>query len=179
MTVYGKITIIKTLALSKLSHLAIVLPNLDLKRVRELETLFFKFIWNGKPDKVARDHMKLCEKAGGLGMVDVKSFWLSLKFSWLRRALNSSSFWLDILESEVTEILGYKVLISTILQLGPIELGNIGRKLSNYFWNQVFQAVNHFMLGALFCYPEMFIFSPIWDNPMVTRNDKTLKRSNF
>ena len=31
LTVYGKITVIKTLALSKLSHLAVVLPNLEKK----------------------------------------------------------------------------------------------------------------------------------------------------
>ena len=179
MTVYGKITIIKSLALSKLSHLAIVLPNLNVQKVKELETLFFKFIWNGKPDKVARDHMKLCEKAGGLGMVDVKMFWLSLKFSWLRRALNTNSFWLDILESEVAEVLGQKISICSILHFGPIEISNIGKKINNCFWNQVFQAVNHFMLGALFCYPEMLLFSPIWDNPMITRNEKPLKRSNF
>ena len=85
MTVYGKITVIKTLALSKLSHLALVLPNLDRKQIKEIESIFFKFLWGNKPDKVSRDHCKLSEKAGGLGFIDVKQFWYSLKFSWFRR----------------------------------------------------------------------------------------------
>ena len=83
LTVYGKLTVIKTLALSKLSHLALVLPNLDKNKLKILETLFFKFLWSNKPDKVSRDHVKLPEKAGGLGLVDIKQFWSSLKFSWL------------------------------------------------------------------------------------------------
>ena len=89
LTVYGKITVIKTLALSKLSHLALVLPNLDKKKIKTLETMFFKFLWGNKTDKVSRDHVKLSEKAGGLGLVDIKQFWESLKFSWFRRLCNT------------------------------------------------------------------------------------------
>ena len=80
LTVYGKLTVIKSLALSKLSHLALVLPNLDKNKLKILETLLFKFLWGNKPDKVSRDHVKLPEKAGGLGLVDIKQFWSSLKF---------------------------------------------------------------------------------------------------
>ena len=67
LTVYGKITVIKTLALPKLSHLALVIPELEKGKLRELENLFFKFLWGGKPDKVSRGHVKLPEQAGGLG----------------------------------------------------------------------------------------------------------------
>jgi hypothetical protein len=45
LTVYGKITVIKSLALSKLSHLALVLPNLDKKQLKIIENMFFKFLW--------------------------------------------------------------------------------------------------------------------------------------
>ena len=45
LTVYGKITIIKTLALPKLSHLALVLPNLNKTQIKIIESMFFKFLW--------------------------------------------------------------------------------------------------------------------------------------
>ena len=81
LTVYGKIVIVKTLALSKLSHLALVLASLDKNKIKLLENLVFNFVWGKKPDKVCREDAKLPEKAGGLGMVDIYSFWqIALKF---------------------------------------------------------------------------------------------------
>ena len=44
LTVYGKITVIKTLALPKLSHLPLVLPNLNKNQIRIIENMFFKFL---------------------------------------------------------------------------------------------------------------------------------------
>ena len=42
LTVYGKLNVIKSLALSKLSHLALVLQNLDKNTLKILETLFLE-----------------------------------------------------------------------------------------------------------------------------------------
>ena len=67
MSVYGKIVVFKSLALAKLSHLSRVLPSLKTDQL------------NDKPDKVSRDHSKLKESAGGLGMTDIGSFWSALK----------------------------------------------------------------------------------------------------
>ena len=74
LTVYGKIVVVKTLALSKLSHVALVIPCLNQSKINEIESLIFKFIWNTKPDKVSRNHAKLPEAKGGLGMIDIKAF---------------------------------------------------------------------------------------------------------
>jgi hypothetical protein len=52
LTLMGKITVIKSLALSKLVHLLTALPNLTQSRLNELTSLFDNFIWNNKPDRV-------------------------------------------------------------------------------------------------------------------------------
>ena len=179
LTVYGKIVVIKSLALSKLSHLALVLPDLSKNQIKEIEKLAFNFIWDNKPDKVSREHSKLAEKAGGLGMVDIKSFWMSLKFSWFRRALNTNAFWPSILTAEVVKSVGYPVNISDILQLGPNMLARIGKTFKNEFWKQIFCSVTPFMQGALFCYPEKILIAPIWDNPNILRNNKAIKKSAY
>ena len=54
LTPYGKITVIKSLALAKLSHLFLMLPNPDNKTIKELEKLFFNYLWNGT-DRIKRD----------------------------------------------------------------------------------------------------------------------------
>ena len=177
LSVYGKLVIIKTLALSKLSHLALVLPDLDSRKIKSLENLFFSFLWNNKPDKVARDHSKLPEKAGGLGFVDVKSFWQALKISWLRRALSTNAFWPTLLEQEVSGIVDSEVAIHEILQFGPNLFTSIGKKMKNDFWKGVFCSVDSFMQGAIFCNPEKIVTAPLWDNPMIKRNNKPLKKN--
>ena len=53
LTVYGKVCVIKSLALSKLTHLFFTLHNPPKGLINKLNTLFFKFLWNG-PDKVKR-----------------------------------------------------------------------------------------------------------------------------
>ena len=179
LTVYGKITVIKTMALSKLSHLVLVLPEIDKSKFKRLENLFFKFIWGDKPDKVSRDHVKLSEKAGGLGMVDIVQFWTALKLSWLRRLIKSKAFWPIILELNVQKQLGKHISSTDLLQLGPNLLTNIGKKFCNNFWKQVFIAISSLMQGAIFCSPEKILMSPFWDNSNILRNNRPIKTSAF
>ena len=179
LTVYGKITVIKTLALSKLSHLALVLPNLNKNQLNAIEASFFRFLWGNKPDKVSRDHTKLSEKNGGLGMVDIKNFWDCLKFSWFRRLCKSSAFWPNILVKNVSKVINDEVNITDMLQLGPNAIVNIGKKLGNNFWKQIFCSITPFMQGAIFCHPEMILNAPFWDNSMILRNNRAIKKSAF
>ena len=141
--------------------------------------MFFKFLWGNKPDKVSRDHVKLSEKAGGLGLVDIKHFWESLKFSWLRRLVSTSAFWPKLLTINVEKITGNNISIMELMQLGPSMLTNIGKKMTNKFWKQVLCAVTQFMQGALFCYPEKLLIAPFWENPNISRNNKPIKPSAF
>ena len=179
LTVYGKITIIKSLALSKLSHLALVLPDLDNKQIKTIERMFFKFIWNDKPDKVSRDHVKLSEKAGGLGMVDIKQFWQSLKFSWIKRLINTKAFWPKILELSIQKLDNSSISIIDFLQLGPNKITFVGKKIKNLFWKQALSGVFPFMQGGIFCHPEKIFNAPLWDNSMISRNNKAIKASTF
>ena len=179
LTIYGKITVVKTLALSKLSHLPLVLPKLSSNKLKVIENMIFDFIWDNKPAKVAKDHAKLSEKAGGLGLTDIQTFWQSLKFSWLRRLLSTCSFWPKILESEVSDIVEKEVTLNEILQYGPNYLTNIGKKLKNKFWGEVFCSISYFMQGALYCVPENIVIAPLWNNPSITKNNKPLKESAY
>ena len=128
LTVYGKILVVKSLALSKLSHLSLVLPNLAKDQIKQLETLIFKFLWNGKPDKISREHSKLKEKAGGLGVPDIKTFWNGLKFSWFKRMISTEAFWPKILQLEVQDILGHDFQTVDFLQLCPLKYKSLNKK---------------------------------------------------
>ena len=55
LTPYGKITVIKSLAMSKLSHIALVIPSLNKTMVKGVEKILYNFLWNKKSDKVKRE----------------------------------------------------------------------------------------------------------------------------
>ena len=92
LTPFGKVTIVKSLGLSKLSHIALIIPNPNKDMLKRLNSLFFHFIWGKKSEKVNREDAKLPENYGGLGMPDLLKFWTAFKFSWLRRLITTNSF---------------------------------------------------------------------------------------
>ena len=101
----GRITIIKSLALSKVSHLAIVLPELDEQQATRLEKLTFDFIWKTFNNQVKqgqvrinKERAKIEPEKGRLGIIDVKQFWNASKLTWLRKILTK-----DYNESERSE----------------------------------------------------------------------------
>ena len=103
LTPFGRVTIIKTLALSKLTRVALVAPHAETQIIQELESMCFRFLWKNKPDRLKRTKAVLpCEK-GGLKMLKLESFWDSLKVSWSRRLLSSNSTWCKLLQLDLIQ----------------------------------------------------------------------------
>ena len=63
------------------------LPDPDGKFLHDLDILLYNFLWNGKQGKIKRPGARQDYEAGGLKMLDVKSFLSALKISWLKRIL--------------------------------------------------------------------------------------------
>ena len=179
LTPFGKVTIVKTLGLSKISHVALVIPNPNKDMLKRLDTLFFKFIWDKRSEKVNREDAKLPLTEGGLGMPDIPKFWTGFKFSWFRRLLTTDSFWPKIIQIHVNEILGANMTISDIVQLGASKLKQISKSLKNNFWKQVFSSVTDITEGASFCCPEKLLSSPFLYNNLVLRNNKVINERVF
>ncbi|GFR65665.1 reverse transcriptase-like protein [Elysia marginata] len=93
LTPFGKVTVIRTLMLAKIVHLLMALPDPDPATIIKLQTIFYKFLWDGKPDKVKREVAVQKLEDGGLNMPDVKQFITSLKISWFRRFYHSKAAW--------------------------------------------------------------------------------------
>ena len=70
---------------------------------KQIENIFFKFIWNKKSEKIRREDAKLPEKLGGLSVPDIETFWLSFRFSWLRRLCTTKAFWPNIIVNEISK----------------------------------------------------------------------------
>ena len=84
LTLYGKINIVKSLALSKLFFVAAVLPIPD-DFIKNVNKQVVEFIWNHKNPKIKKTTMIGEKKEGGLGMPDFDIINKSLKAAWVKR----------------------------------------------------------------------------------------------
>ena len=176
---YGSICIAKTLLLSKISHLAIVLPSLSKKQLKTLEDKVYHFIWGGT-DKVARADAKLAEKKGGLNAPDIYNSWESFKFSWLKRLItNQNSSWAKIFQATLSEIQPELDIDCMLSEIGYLDLIKIGKKMHNDFWKQCIFAIKPLMLEVFKHSPEEILFSPIWGSSLFLRNSIMCKKSQF
>ena len=97
LSLYGKVTIIKTLLLPKVVYISSLLPTPE-HIVKELNYLIYNFLWKGK-DKVTRVSAINNYEGGGLKMVDIESMIKSLRLSWLKRIFgDNSGVWKSYLE---------------------------------------------------------------------------------
>ena len=83
ITPLGRLAIIKSLLISKLNYLFLLLPNPPEDFMKELKQILFEFLWSGKPDKINRSVACQSIEEGGLGMIDVFEYINALKLKWI------------------------------------------------------------------------------------------------
>ena len=59
--------------------------------IKELEGIFFKFLWNAGPDRITRKIAIKNLSSGGLRMPHIYSFIKALKIFWLRRVIQQAN----------------------------------------------------------------------------------------
>ena len=133
----GKLVVIKSLALSKFNHLILGLPNPSQEQFNTIQNLFFKFLWNKSPDKVKRTIVTQDYKFGGLKMIDVKTFCISMKATWLRKLSNMNNKFSHLVESTC-----------------PL-LKNIYKYSTDYIKTKLHQDLNPFWKDVLYSYYKL------------------------
>ena len=86
---FGRITLIKTMFLSKLTHLFLSVPSPPTV-LQEINSLMFSFLWNNKPDKVKRNTICGDYLNGGLKMINIFNFEKALKINWIRKVIHQT-----------------------------------------------------------------------------------------
>jgi hypothetical protein len=89
LSILVKVLIIKALSTPIFTFIvsSCVIPE---KYKKEIESIkCFKFIWNEKPDKVKRNTLIGEFEKGGLKMIDLESYFISLKASLVSRLADS------------------------------------------------------------------------------------------
>ncbi len=87
LSLIGKITVLKIFAIPKLVYPLTVLPNPSHDIISKIKSQCFQFLWDKKPDKIARKRIIQDYTDGGLKMLDIDLFLKSIKASWVKRLL--------------------------------------------------------------------------------------------
>ena len=85
ITPLGRIAVLKSLILSKLVHLFMLLPNPPDNYVIQLQKLFFNFVWMNKRDRMSRATSAKNISKGGPGIPDIQRHMKALKLTWLKK----------------------------------------------------------------------------------------------
>ena len=87
LSLIGKITVLKSLVASQVIHLLSLLQT-NAQIIKQLNGLFFDFLWNNKGDKIKRNVITQNYGNGVLRMIDISSFNKALKSVWIRKYLH-------------------------------------------------------------------------------------------
>ena len=84
LTLFGKITVIKSLLESQLIYELSVLPNPSHQLLKEIDQTLFNFFWYNKPHRITK-HMAIEPRdLGGLSMIDIYTKHRALKAAWMK-----------------------------------------------------------------------------------------------
>lgn len=166
LTPLGKITVIKSLLLSSLNHLFLSLPNPNDKILKEIDELFYNFIWEGtsriKKTVLCQDYCN-----GGLRMININAFIAALKTTWLRKLITNNNQWIVILQSSLN--------IQNIFNFGVSYITEkVFPKIKNKFWKDVF--MSHIQVSSKNNPTEIqqFQTNPIFFNDNIKIGNKTI-----
>ena len=155
ITPLGKITVIKSLLLSKLVHLLTALPNPTQKYIKTIEGMLYSFLWKNRPDRIKRAKIIQKYEFDGLQMIDLTSFIHGLKLSWVKRLAHSTAVWKTLAEVE-------QIDCTRLLTYGTIQLEKLLRtEIKNTFWSEVVKALKHFN-ELIELEPENILTEPLW-----------------
>ena len=105
LSIYGKVTIIKSFLIPKYIYVCSILPT-PKELLKELNKILFKFLWKGV-DKVTRASVTNEYEEGGLRMVDLECMVKSLILAWLKRIFSETNgTWKSYLQHILSSIGG-------------------------------------------------------------------------
>ena len=149
LTLVGKITIIKTLLISKIINILLSLPKPSEEYFIRMENVFKNFLWQDKPQKFKLSILENLIANGGLQFPN-----MTMKASWIKRLYRSDDGW-----------------AATPLQYGLGKVYDYGdvflqRKntIRNVFWRDVISSVYSVYSNANIKNLEHLLTTPIWYN---------------
>ena len=177
LTLQGKITIFKTLAISKIVHLALVLP-VPSSVIKELNKIQQNFIWSGKNSKIKHGTLRNDYENGGLKNLDIESKMISLRCSWVKRLYDESLHeWKVIPNYLITQALGDNFRFHSNLKFNKFFRNSLKSTLP-IFYQDLFTNWSKNLCSPVML-PSAIASQFLWHNRFIEIDVKTIYWSNF
>ena len=83
----------KSLLISKITHVLQALPTPPKEYLLKIDKILIDFIWKNKRHKINKNTLCLEYDLGGLKMIELSEFDMSLKLTWVRKAITDTFEW--------------------------------------------------------------------------------------
>ena len=175
LTLFGKVTILKTLGLSNMVYSAMHTETPP-EVIKQIESIMFQFLWN-KVDRIKRSVLYANIEEGGLKVTDIESFFNALKCTWVKHLMeNLAESWAVIACFYINQLGGSEILSNTNF-VKPCQSSLLEQ--IPLFYQQVFIAFNK-SKQTLEPQPttlEILMKEQIWGNVLFTVSEKKMPKT--
>ena len=141
LTLFGKVTVIKSLLESQLVYRLSTLPSPSTEMLKTLDKILFNFLWDNKPHKIAKTVTTKPRADGGLAMIDIEKKHTALKIAWIKRIMNET-------DNDIYTYLNYyaKTDIRLLIKcnLSVKDINQCWKKTPPIFWLDVLKQWCHY-----------------------------------
>ena len=152
---YGKVVIVKSLLLSKITHILLSLPTPNEMTIKKIEKIFYSFIWSDKPAKFSKYILEADISEGGLKLHNLSLFDKALKLGWLKRYLTSNGKWKAFLDMDD---------FHDIFNYGPDFIERMSEIIQLPFWRNVLDGLRLLFKSAVCKELSLVCSTPLWYN---------------
>ncbi len=171
VTLFGKVCLIKALAISKITYVATCLDVPD-RTIKDIDQRLFRYLW-GKRDRIKRKSAINTLQKGGLNMIDLKSHLCALKAAWACRIATApeESLW-SYLPKMYLSKLGddFLILKTTVTEIDMLPY----LKQIPKFYQDVVLSYNKSKIVTSNDFYDNVLNQPIWGNKYLKFKKKTL-----
>ena len=173
LSIYGKNIVAKTLMISKINNVIMVLPNLKKTVIDKCEKVIYSFLWNDKNDQVKRQDAKIGEAQGGLNLPNLSTAIHAFKIQWFRRLYKTDTLWARVLNELLIKV-SPSLNIYSLLRLGDLGWVKISNKIPSAFWKACMKAPISPFRDFIKANPDLVINLSICDNSLIKYQDSAL-----
>ena len=161
ISIRARKNIVTGLFLSKMTHIAAVLPNLPPKKIQQIESRLYDFIWGGAA-KLEREESKLSFEMGGLNFPDLKAAWNALKLSWIRRIeYGAKTKWYELFAMKVKQV-NPKLSVTMITTWSTVQINKLTRNIKSNIWRGILNSLKEYIRKDLKINKERALKHNIW-----------------
>ena len=167
----GKITVLKSLIVSQLTYISSPLPT-NQCAISEVNTLFFKFLWDGKGDKIKRDIMLSDYEDGSIRMIDIRLFIQALKLSWVKKYLDkgNEAKWKLFFNVQLRDLSGDIIFKDNLHKKDILTYF----KVSDVFLQEILQTWSNVIYEDNICSKKQLLSQSLWLNSLIRVNNKPI-----